>query len=229
MTILSTRIRQTLGLVVVAGCVLLPGRGRAGADRRPHRHRQGRRRRRASGRDRPGQLSRADWRPQDPDHERERATALPGVAPGVYVLDVELTGFAAYHEEDIRIGAGATIERTVELTLAGFAESVVVEGAGSRIDARDTGFRTRFGAEDLDAIPMRRLSSYDWVKTAPGISPTSPAGGSMLVSAFGSGVDQNQFLIDGTNVTAPTQRRRTRRSGHRLHSRTADPIRGRVR
>ena len=80
----------------------------------------------------------------------------------------------------------------------------MVEGAGSRIDARDPGFGTRFGAEDLDAIPMRRFSSYDPVKTAPGISPTSPAGGNVLVSAFGSGVDQNQFLLDGTNVTAPT-------------------------
>ena len=60
------------------------------------------------------------------------------------------------------------------------------------------------GPEDLTAIPVRRLSVYDWVKTAPGISPTSPAGPSMLVSAFGSGVDQNQFLIDGMNVSAPT-------------------------
>ena len=49
---------------------------------------------------------------------------------------------------------------------------------------------------------MRRFSSFDLVKTAPGISPTSPGGGNILVSAFGSGVDQNQFLIDGTNVTA---------------------------
>ena len=40
------------------------------------------------------------------------------------------------------------------------------------------------------------------MKTAPGISPTSPAGSNVLVSALGSGVDQNQFLIDGTNVTA---------------------------
>ena len=64
------------------------------------------------------------------------------------------------------------------------------------------GFATRFGAEDLDAIPARRFSSYDMVKTAPGISPTSPAGGNILVSALGSGVDQNQFLIDGINVTA---------------------------
>ena len=129
---------------------------------------------------------------------------FPVLPPGTYVLDVKLQGFAAHHEEDIRIGAGATIERSVELKLASIAGSVVVDGSGSRIDARNPGFWTRFGAEDLDAIPMRRFSSYDPVKTAPGLSPTSPAGANVLVSAFGSGVDQNQFLLDGTNVGAPT-------------------------
>src|SRR5437764_7390728 len=38
-----------------------------------------------------------------------RFLALP---PGSYVLDIELQGFATYHEEDIRVGAGSTIERT---------------------------------------------------------------------------------------------------------------------
>ena len=129
---------------------------------------------------------------------------FPTLPPGLYVLDIELAGFASSHEADIPIGAGATIERTVPLRVAGVVDSVVVEGTGSRIDARNSGFGTRVGPEDLTAIPVRRLSVYDWVKTAPGISPTSPAGASMLVSAFGSGVDQNQFFIDGMNVSAPT-------------------------
>jgi TonB dependent receptor-like, beta-barrel/Carboxypeptidase regulatory-like domain len=129
---------------------------------------------------------------------------FPTLPPGLYVLDIELAGFASFHEADIPIGAGATIERTVPLRVAGVVDSVVVVGTGSRIDARNSGFGTRVGPEDLTAIPVRRLSVYDWVKTAPGISPTSPAGASMLVSAFGSGVDQNQFFIDGMNVSAPT-------------------------
>jgi hypothetical protein len=129
---------------------------------------------------------------------------FPALPPGLYVLDIEFQGLRPYHEEGIRIGAGATIERPVELELAGVEDSVVVDGSGSRVDARDPGFGTRFGVDDFDAIPMRRFSPYDWVKTAPGISPTSPAGGNILVSALGSGVDQNQFLVDGTNVTAVT-------------------------
>ena len=127
---------------------------------------------------------------------------FPSVPPGSYALEIVLEGFRPYRDADIRIGAGATIERTPVLTLAALADSIVVHGSGSRLDARNPGFGTRFGAEDLDAIPMRRFSYQDWVKTAPGISPTSPSGSSVLVSAFGSGVDQNQYLLDGTSITA---------------------------
>jgi hypothetical protein len=129
---------------------------------------------------------------------------FPALPPGLYVLDVELEGFATLREADIRIGAGATIERTVVLELAGLAESVVVQGAGSRIDARNAGFGTRFGQEDLNAIPTRRSSMFDFIRAAPGISPTSPSSGTTTtVSAFGSGTNENQFLIDGTNFTCP--------------------------
>jgi TonB dependent receptor-like, beta-barrel/Carboxypeptidase regulatory-like domain len=126
------------------------------------------------------------------------------LAPGAYALDIELPGFARFHEEDIAIGAGATIERTVVLQLAGVAESVVVEGAGSRIEARSPGFGTRFGPEDMKAIPTRRSSMFDAIRAAPGISPTSPSSGTTTtVSAFGSGTNENQFLFDGTNFTCP--------------------------
>ena len=92
----------------------------------------------------------------------------------------------------------------MELNLAGLAESLVVEGAGSRIEARDPGFGTRFGPEDLNAIPTRRASMFDFIRAAPGISPTSPGSATATtVSAFGSGTNENQFLIDGTNFTCP--------------------------
>jgi Carboxypeptidase regulatory-like domain/TonB dependent receptor-like, beta-barrel len=138
---------------------------------------------------------------------------FPILPPGTYALDIELAGFATYHEADVTIGAGATIERTVVLKLAGVAESVVVEGSGSRIEARSSGFETRFKAEDFQAIPTRRFSMIDFIRAAPGVSPTSPSSGSdqsinaaaspASVSAFGSGTNENLFLIDGTNFTCP--------------------------
>ena len=42
--------------------------------------------------------------------------------------------------------------------VGGLEESVVVEGASSRIEARSSGFEARFGPEDLRAIPVRRFS-----------------------------------------------------------------------
>ena len=88
--------------------------------------------------------------------------------------------------------------------LAGVAQSVEVTGANSRIDARNPGFGTLFEQEDIPTIPTRRASMFDFIRMAPGISPTSP--GSMTnttVSAFGSGTNENQFLFDGTNFTCP--------------------------
>jgi hypothetical protein len=128
---------------------------------------------------------------------------FPALPPGAYAIDIEMRGFAGYHEEDIAIGAGATIERTAVLNMSGVAESVVVEG--SRLDARGSGFGSRFGPGDLTALPTRRSSMFDFIGAAPGISATSPgSAASALVSAFGSGVNENAFLIDGTNFTSPT-------------------------
>jgi len=131
---------------------------------------------------------------------------FPVLAPGAYTLTVELPPkFAPYREENITIGAAATLERTVVLGLAGVAEAVVVEGS-SRIEARSSGFESRFGQEYLKTIPTRRFSMFDMIRSAPGVSPTSPASGTVnTVSSFGSGVNENAFLIDGTNFTCPCQ------------------------
>src|SRR5262245_46610336 len=59
---------------------------------------------------------------------------FPTLTPGSYVLDVELKGFKRNHEEDIRIGAGATLQRTVVLKVGELAGSVVdVQESGSRM------------------------------------------------------------------------------------------------
>ncbi len=129
---------------------------------------------------------------------------FPVLPPGTYAIDVELRGFAPYHEDDIVIGASTTLERTVVLKVQGIAQSVVVEGSGSRIEARSSGLESRFDEEYLKAIPTRRFSMFDSIRAAPGVSPTSPSSGTNnTVSAFGSGGNENLFLIDGTNFTCP--------------------------
>jgi hypothetical protein len=96
---------------------------------------------------------------------------FPNLTPGSYTLDVDVQGFASIHEDDIRIGAGATLERTVELKVKAAAESIVVEGA--RTEAGDSGFETHFGQEYPKDIPTRRYTMFDVIRAAPGVSPTS--------------------------------------------------------
>src|SRR5262245_31646424 len=128
---------------------------------------------------------------------------LPALPPGRYLVEVTMPGFANYRDEDVVIGAGATIERQVVLAIAGVTEAVEVNG-GSRIEARSSGFETRFGADYIRAIPGRRYSLFDFIKVAPGVTPTSPSSGTNnAVTAFGSGVNENSFLLDGTNFTCP--------------------------
>src|SRR4029078_3304903 len=92
------------------------------------------------------------------------------------------------------------------LRVKGVRESIVVKGTGSRTEARDSGFETRFGVEYLREIPTRRYSMFDLIRAAPGVSPTSPTSGTANTeSSFGSGVSENLFLIDGTNFTFPCQ------------------------
>ena len=129
---------------------------------------------------------------------------FPVLPPGWYGLVVTHPGFSPFRVDEVRIGVGATRDQPVRLRVATRDEFVVVESGGSRLDARDSGFSTRFRREDVQALPTPRTSMFDLIRNAPGIAPTSPASNTQTtVSAFGSGTNENLFLIDGTNFTCP--------------------------
>ena len=130
---------------------------------------------------------------------------FPLLPPGVYALDIERRGLRALSPANILIGVNATVVTTVVLRLAGVAEVGRRRGsAAAHGDARRRGSRTRYRSEELRGIPTRRSSMFDFVRATPGISPTSPSSGTAnTVSAFGSGTNENMFLIDGTNFTCP--------------------------
>ena len=98
----------------------------------------------------------ADWRELTTKTDERGQLRFPACHLGC-IARSRRGWISPYLDIGIRIGAGATIEGAHQfLTLAALADSVVVRGFGSRLDARDFGFGTRFGADDLDAIPMRR-------------------------------------------------------------------------
>jgi hypothetical protein len=129
---------------------------------------------------------------------------FPSLAPGVYTLAIGMPGFRPYQASGIRVSPGGTIELRIVMRLAAVSESVVVEAVGPSVEARDSGFATRFRDEELRSIPTRRAGMFDSIRAAPGVSPTSPSSGTTTtVSIFGSGTNENQFQIDGTPTTCP--------------------------
>ena len=127
---------------------------------------------------------------------------FPALPPGAYVLDVTCQGFTARHEEDVRIGGRRHHRENGCPELAGVAESVVVEGR-ARGSKHGTAGSAPASVRDF-RDPVRRSSMFDSIRAAPGVSPTSPSKRKLItVSAFGSGTNENQFLIDGTNFTCP--------------------------
>src|SRR5262245_13138297 len=77
---------------------------------------------------------------------------FPVLPPGTYAIDVELSGFNPYRERDVVIGVSTTLERTVVLKVQGITQSLVVEGTGSRLEARSSGTESRFDSEYLRSI-----------------------------------------------------------------------------
>jgi len=129
---------------------------------------------------------------------------FPNLAPGLYVLNVTLSGFAIYNEEGLRVEVGGNVERNVALKLASVAETVTVTGESPVVDTKKSGVSANFGSEYMENTPLRRFSMFDMFKVAPGVSASSPSSGdNPSVGAFGSSVNENAFLLDGTDFTSP--------------------------
>jgi hypothetical protein len=136
----------------------------------------------------------------------------PGLAPGSYTLSIELSGFAPYREEGIRVGLGEVIERTVILKVAARAESVAVEGSGASVDTRRSGLSSRYGREQLETIPVRRYSMFDFIKAAPGvaswtalISP-APAAAAPRRSPTSTSSRSSKSILSGRRQSSETSR-----------------------
>jgi hypothetical protein len=126
---------------------------------------------------------------------------FPALAPGKYGLTIEISGFRTYVEEGLRVQVGATLERNVTLPLATVAETLTVTAESPLLDTKDSGQSTNYGNEYLENVPVRRLSMFDFIKSAPGMSAQGPGLITVGVSAFGSGQNENTYLVDGNDFT----------------------------
>ena len=124
---------------------------------------------------------------------------FPSLPPGVYHLKFELAGFSTLERREIPVGVGATVEINVVMNLSGVEETVTVSGLAPVVDGTTNEVGANYTRDWVAAAPSRR-NFYDFLNAAPGVSASIQAGGSRSTS-FGSNVNDNVYLTDGTDFT----------------------------
>lgn len=125
------------------------------------------------------------------------------LSPGAYVMKVTMDGFKTSVREGIRVEVGRTFEVDFRLDVGSINETVTVSAESPLVDASSTAVTTNYNAEILKNTPVTRFSVFDMFQFTPGVSP-SQIEDSTTQSAYGSNTNENQYQIDGTNITAPT-------------------------
>ena len=127
---------------------------------------------------------------------------FPNLAPGTYEISVELPGFATKTQTGITVALGATQEVPVQIERQHPAgdDHRRRRNAGGRLGHHQ--ITTNYNREWVENAPVRRFTFFDLINAAPGVSarrrPTSSRS-----SSFGSATNENLYLLDGTDFTAP--------------------------
>ncbi len=131
-----------------------------------------------------------------------RFIALP---PGAYDVSFTLTGFATLNRQGVKVGVGGTEEIGALMQVRQQTEEVTVIGDTPVVDTQSNQVSTNYDKDWIRNAPVPRFSMFDLLAAAPGVSQSCQAcDDNTTMSVFGSGTDENSFLIDGTNLTAPS-------------------------
>ena len=123
------------------------------------------------------------------------------LTPGSHDLSFSRPGFATVSHKGVRVRLGAVREIDVSLPLRGRAEELTVSGEGPTVDARSTQVGMNYDADSDPNAPVGRVSFFDLINAAPGVSADSSE--SARSTSLGSNSTENAYLIDGTDFTAP--------------------------
>jgi outer membrane receptor protein involved in Fe transport len=121
--------------------------------------------------------------------------------PGSYDLTFKMQGFKTLNSQGIIVPVGGTVEENVSLEIGEFSEQITVTGAAPVIDTVSNEVGMNYTEDWIRNAPIARSAFFDLINAAPGVSAASE--GSSRANVLGSGTDENTYLLDGTDLTAP--------------------------
>ena len=123
----------------------------------------------------------------------------PFLVPGVYTLRAELAGFKTLERRDIVVRLGQTVEISFAMAVGGIEELVQVIGESPVVDVSKTTTGQVLPSEMFARLPIGRTFA-DTLYMAPGVGSSGSAGRANPSISGASALD-NQYVIDGVNVT----------------------------
>src|SRR3954447_9854737 len=125
----------------------------------------------------------------------------PFLTPGTYTVHAELQGFRAAEQRNVEVRLGQRAELNLKMGVGGLTETVEVTGSHAVVDTTNTTVGANIDSQMLARIPVNRTLA-DTMYLAPGVSSGGGTGRSNPSMSGASGLE-NQYLVDGVNITNP--------------------------
>src|SRR5467141_496864 len=125
--------------------------------------------------------------------------SLPFLTPGRYTVRAELQGFKTIDRSDIDVRLDQRVDQAMTMEIGDLTESVTVVGAPAQLNATSATITTNLDSATLASLPVGRRFS-DTLYLAPGVS-SSGSLGVANPSVSGSSGLENQYVVDGVNIT----------------------------
>ena len=136
-------------------------------------------------------------------HGRYHAPLLP---PGEYEVRTSLSGFQPVERRGIRLTVGQDALVNLTLSVGPLEESVVVRGDSPAINLTSGAVTSLVGEREMRDLPLNGRSFQQLALLQPGVQAALAAGSDVVggrtpkISINGARPEQNNFLLDGTDI-----------------------------
>jgi hypothetical protein len=126
---------------------------------------------------------------------------VTALAPGMYAIAAELSGFKKYMRSDVRLDLGKTTTLDLDLQIGGVTESVEVSAETPLVDTTSKQIGGNVTSREAATLPSVNGNFVGLVALLPGVvaNISTESFGSDAVSVNGMDSRNNNYMLDGAN------------------------------